>query len=138
MARYEHLPLYKTAMELTVYIETVVRSFSRYHKYTLGTDLRQQSRALVTVIIRANSRGEKLPVLVDLRERVEAFQVLLRICKEVKAFTKFEAYAQAAQLAVALPLPLQIPLFGCYSHKRFSGSCLPNTRMIFTPCSSMW
>ena len=35
MARYEHLPLYKTAMELTVYIETVVRSFSRYHKYTL-------------------------------------------------------------------------------------------------------
>jgi hypothetical protein len=52
MARYEHLPLYKTAMELTVYIETVVRSFSRYHKYTLGTDLRQQSRALVTVIIR--------------------------------------------------------------------------------------
>jgi len=102
MARYEHLPLYKTAMELTVYIETVVRSFSRYHKYTLGTDLRQQSRALVTVIIRANSRGEKLPVLVDLRERVEAFQVLLRICKEVKAFTKFEAYAQAAQLAVAL------------------------------------
>ena len=102
MARYEHLPLYKTAMELTVYIETVVRTFSRYHKYTLGTDLRQQSRALVTVIIRANSRREKVPVLVDLRERVEAFQVLLRICKEVKAFAKFEAYAQAAQLAVAL------------------------------------
>ena len=60
MARYEHLPLYKTAMELTVYIETVVRTFSRYHKYTLGTDLRQQSRALVTMIIRANSRGEKV------------------------------------------------------------------------------
>ena len=26
MARYEHLPLYKTAMELTVYIETAMRS----------------------------------------------------------------------------------------------------------------
>jgi len=102
MARYEHLPLYKTAMELTVYIETVVRSFSRYHKYTLGTDLREQSRGLVTMIIRANSRRQKLPVLVDLRERVEALQVLLRICKEVKAFTTVKAYAQAAQLAVAL------------------------------------
>jgi hypothetical protein len=45
MARYEHLPLYKTAMDLTVSIETVVRNISRYHKYTLGTDLRQQSRA---------------------------------------------------------------------------------------------
>lgn len=89
-------------MALTVYIETVVRSFSRYHKYTLGTDLRQQSRELVTVIIRANSQREKLPVLLDLRERVEAFHVLLRICKEVKAFAKFEAYAHAAELAVAL------------------------------------
>lgn len=79
-----------------------MRSFSRYHKYTVGTDLRQQSRALVTVIFRANSRQKKLPVLVELRERVEAFQVLLRICKEVKAFAQFEAYARAAQLAVAL------------------------------------
>ena len=29
MARYEHLPMYKTAMDLTVYVETVVRQFSR-------------------------------------------------------------------------------------------------------------
>ena len=63
MARYEHLPLYKTAMAMAVYIETVVRSFSRYHKYTLGTDLRQRSRELVTVFIRANSQREKLPAL---------------------------------------------------------------------------
>ena len=56
MARYEHLPIYKTAMDLTVYLDQVVRNFSRYHKYTLGSDLRQQSRELVTVIIRANSR----------------------------------------------------------------------------------
>ena len=30
MARYEHLPIYKVAMDLTVYIEQVVRNFSRY------------------------------------------------------------------------------------------------------------
>jgi len=41
-------------------------------------------------------------VLQDLRERLEAFQVLLRIGKEVKAFSRFESYAQAAELAVAL------------------------------------
>jgi hypothetical protein len=39
MARYEHLPIYKAAMDLTVYIEQVVRNFSRYHKYTLGPGL---------------------------------------------------------------------------------------------------
>ena len=102
MARYEHLPIYKTAMDLAVYVEQVVRNFSRYHKYTLGSDLRLQSRELVTVIIRANSRREKLPVLYELRERLEALHVLLRIGKEVQAFQKFTAYGRAAELAVAL------------------------------------
>ena len=60
MARYEHLPIYKTAMDLTVYLEQVVRNVSRYHKYTLGTDLRQQSRELVTVIIRANRKARSI------------------------------------------------------------------------------
>ena len=56
MARYEHLPLYTTAMDLVMHLEQVVGNFSRYHKYTLGSDLRQQSRELVTVFIRADSR----------------------------------------------------------------------------------
>jgi hypothetical protein len=102
MARYEHLPIYKTAMDLTIYLEQVVRNFSRYHKYTLGSDLRQQSRELVTVIIRANSRREKLPVLAELRERLEGLQVLLRIGQEVQAFQKFSAYGRATELVVAL------------------------------------
>jgi hypothetical protein len=96
MARYEHLPIYKAAMDLTVYIEQVVRNFSRYHKYTLGINLRQQSRELVTLSIRANSRPAKLPVFHDLRERLEAFQVLLWIGKEVQAFQRFNSYAHAA------------------------------------------
>ena len=102
MARYEHLPIYKTAVDLAVYIEQVVRNFSRYNKYTLGSDLRQQSRELVTLIIRANSRRDKLPVLYDLRERLEGLQVLLRIGKEVRAFQRFDSYAHSAELVVGL------------------------------------
>lgn len=102
MARYEHLPIYKTAMDFAVYVEQVVRNFSRYHKYTLGSELRQQSRELVTVIIRANSRREKLPVLEELRERLEALLVLLRIGQEVRAFQNAAAYGRAAELVVAL------------------------------------
>ena len=41
MARYEHVPIYKTTMDLTVYLEQVVRNFSRDYTYTLGSDLRQ-------------------------------------------------------------------------------------------------
>ncbi len=41
MACYEHVPIYKTTMDLTVYLEQVVRNFSRDYTYTLGSDLRQ-------------------------------------------------------------------------------------------------
>ena len=34
MARYEHLPIYQAALDLTVHFEKVVAGFSRYHKYT--------------------------------------------------------------------------------------------------------
>jgi len=31
MARYEHLPIYKAALDLTVHMEKVVAGFARYH-----------------------------------------------------------------------------------------------------------
>ena len=40
MAQAEHLPIYKASYDLCLYLEQVVRGFSRYHKYTLGADLR--------------------------------------------------------------------------------------------------
>jgi len=50
VARYEHLPIYKQAMDVAVHFEQVVAGFSRYHKYTLGTDLRNKSREVVALI----------------------------------------------------------------------------------------
>lgn len=40
MARYEHLPIYRSAMKLAVHLENVVRGFPRYTKYTLGSEMR--------------------------------------------------------------------------------------------------
>jgi len=36
VARSEHLPIYKAAYDRCLYLEQVVRGFSRYHKYGLG------------------------------------------------------------------------------------------------------
>ena len=48
-------------MDLTIYFEKIVRNFTRYHKYTLGSELRKKSREIVGLIIKANSAVEKLP-----------------------------------------------------------------------------
>ena len=100
MARYEHLPIYKKAMDLTIYFEKIVRNFSRYHKYTLGSELRQKSRAIVELVIKANSTEERLLLLIELREKLDGLKVLLRICKEVKAFNSFNSFVYGSNLVI--------------------------------------
>ena len=102
MARYEHLPIYKKALDLTIYFEEIVRHFSRYHKYTLGTELREKSREIVGLIIKANSTVERLALLLELREKLEGLKVLVRICKEVKAFHNFNSFEYAITMLVEL------------------------------------
>ena len=60
MARHEHLPIYKKAMDLTIYVEKVVRNFSRYHKDTLGSELRAKSREIVGAIASARMPAASL------------------------------------------------------------------------------
>lgn len=67
MARYEHLPIYKAALDAAVYFEKVVEGFSRYHKYTRGTELRNASREVVEQVIRANAARNRAPELLGHR-----------------------------------------------------------------------
>jgi hypothetical protein len=92
MARYEHLPIYKQAMDVAVHFEKVVAGFSRYHKYTLGTELRNKSREIVAQIIRANAERDKAPKLIELRGQLDELFILIRLAKEVQAFKSFSAY----------------------------------------------
>lgn len=95
MAQAEHLPIYKSAYDFCLYAEQVVRNFSRYHKYSIGTDLRDGARRVLKLIVRANSRHDKVPVLLQIREEVEELKVLLRLCHDVKAFAKFSSFEHA-------------------------------------------
>jgi hypothetical protein len=102
MARYEHLPIYKKAMDVAVHFEKVAAGFSRYHKYTLGADLRNKSRQIVGQVIRANSTRDKLPQLLALREQLEELLVIIRIGKEVKAFKSFRSFQFIVEEVIAI------------------------------------
>ena len=86
MAKYEHLPIYKAAFDLLLYFEKVVGNFSRYNKYTHGSALRDITREIVMLIIRANNIRDRMVVLEEVRIKLEELKVVIRICKEVRAF----------------------------------------------------
>ncbi|MEA2083531.1 MAG: hypothetical protein U9O82_04685 [Thermodesulfobacteriota bacterium] len=71
--------------------------FSRYHKYTLGTELRNRSREIVLTIVQANSSRDKTTHLMQLRNDLEELLLLIRLCKETKAFKSFKAFAYVAR-----------------------------------------
>lgn len=100
MARYEHLPIYKSALDLCVHFEKLVAGFSRYHKYTLGTELRAGSRAVLMQVLRANQAGDasaRSAELLVLRDHIDALLLSVRLAKEVKAFNSFTGYLHVVE-----------------------------------------
>jgi len=102
VAQTEHLPIYKASYDLCLYLERVVGKFSRYHKYSLGGELRDGARQALKLIVRANSRRDKLPVLLDVREELEQLKVVLRLCQDVGAFASFRAFEHAITQVVEI------------------------------------
>jgi len=100
MARYEHRPIYKAALDMTVHCEGLVAGFSRHHKYTLGTELREGSRAVLHQVLRANNaatREQRAAELLVLRDRIDALLLAMRVAKEVKALKSFAGYLHAVE-----------------------------------------
>ncbi len=95
MARTEHLPVYKASYDLCLYLEQVVRGFARYHKYSMGQELRDGARFILKLIVRANARRDKVPVLLQIREELEELKVLLRLCHDAKALPNFNSFEHA-------------------------------------------
>lgn len=102
MAQAEHLPIYKSSYDLCLYLEQLVRGFSRYHKYALGADLRDGARRVLKLIVRANARRDTVPLVLEIREELEELKVLLRLCHDVKAFPNFNAFEHALTQVVEI------------------------------------
>jgi len=73
---------------------------SRYHKYTLGTELRAGSRAVLMQVLRANQAGDapaRSAELLVLRDHIDALLLSVRLAKEVKAFNSFTGYLHVVE-----------------------------------------
>lgn len=97
---YENLPIYKSAMDFCVYVESMVRGFEKYHKYTIGVDLRNYSKEILFLIHRTNISQEKEENLILLRNKCEDTKMLIQLSKELKVFKSFKQFEYASKQIV--------------------------------------
>ena len=105
-------PIYRDCRRLLVHTESMVQRFARYHKYTVGTDLRQQAMSIMRGVHRAvydrAQQGKHIQALVW---AVDDYKLSLQLAMEVGAFVtgkmssslpssaKFAAFELALTLA---------------------------------------
>ena len=102
MARYDHLPIYRAAFDLAVHVEKLVRGFTRYHKYSLGAELRDGTRRILEQIVDANQAADRAPLLAQLRGDLERLKVLTRLCYESDGFASTRSYLYVAEQVVGI------------------------------------
>lgn len=100
--KYEELPIYKAGLDFAVYMETIVKSFQKYEKYTVGEDLRNYSKELLFLIHRANISEDKKEKIEALRDKCEELKMLIQLCKELKAFRSFKQFEHSSKLLVGI------------------------------------
>ena len=96
-------PLHKDLRRLTVLTEELVRGFTRYHKYTVGTDLRQQAMKAWRMVHRAHfDQAAQARVVEQLVWAVDDYKLSLQMAKEIKAFQNFSQFEAVALLVVQI------------------------------------
>lgn len=100
----QSLPIWRDANLLLLEVEKVVRGFTRYHKYTLGSDLRHQAMTICRLLSRAlrEEAQQRINLVSRLLVAVDDIKVLIQLAKELKAFQNFSHFQVLVELAVSL------------------------------------
>ena len=102
MSYYEGLPIYRAAMNTALVIEGEVRSFGRFHKYQLGSRLRDLAFDCVRLVAAAQRRTGRLEALDALCDAVADLQVSINFGREVGAFASIKRAVGVMEQVVVL------------------------------------
>jgi hypothetical protein len=97
MAQYQHLPIYKQAYDVLLRTMTATKDFPREYKFTLGQKIKDELTELVVMIYRANTAMNKKQHIESILERIQAIQLLMRLCHDMRILPR-RHYAALAQM----------------------------------------
>ena len=98
----QNLPIFKATLDLCVYVDSIVKNQEKYHKYGIGSELKEVTREMFYLVSRANnSRVEKRVLLLEaLVQKCEETKAMLYLSKSIKAFKSFKQFEYSSMLAV--------------------------------------
>jgi hypothetical protein len=99
--KYTTLKIFKLTLSFCATNEIVVKSFDRYYKYSIGSDLRDISKQILYSIHRINSARDqkRIKLQEDLLDLCNQYNSLLLLAKELKAFKSFKQFENLSKFA---------------------------------------
>jgi len=92
-------PIVRLAERLLVAIEQTVRRFARYHKYSVGADLRAQAMEVAVLAQRAwRNREHQQMWIARLSDAVDDLKLKLQLGSAIRAFPSFPQFEALSRL----------------------------------------
>ncbi len=102
-SRSQKPAIWADSLRLAVEIEQAVRGFSRYHKYSVGADLRRQAAHICQLVAQAARFAARRPATLErLVLAVEALKTTVYLAKELQAFASFAQFQRIVELTVTV------------------------------------
>jgi len=101
MATHTQLPIYKAAYDLLDVATDLVKNMPRDFKQSIGGKINSECVEIVVLIFRANCAQDKAPHLLELVERLQVAELLIRLAKDKRLISQ-GAYAKAVELSTSI------------------------------------
>ena len=101
MATHTHLPIYKAAYDLLDVVTDLAKNMNRDFKRSIGEKISVECIEITILVFRANVAQEKGPHLLDLIERLQVIELMLRLAMDKRLISR-GAYAKAIELSTGI------------------------------------
>ncbi len=99
----KNLPIWRDANRFLLSIEKVVKHFPRYHKYTLGSELRKNALEVCNLVQMAwQQKKQQCEILLKLKYLIDEIKIQLHLAKKLNAIPSFSTFEYLAKQAVQL------------------------------------
>lgn len=86
MATHTHLPIYKAAYSLLDVVTDLVKNMQRDFKRSIGEKISNECIEIMVLVFRANVSQDKYPHLMELLERLQVIELMIRLAMDKRLF----------------------------------------------------